>query len=121
MRNLYDLNPFRRAEYELNVIGRLGNRGNGVFEFPLGGEILRAVISDGDNWDHVSISLAHRCPTWEEMEHVRKLVTGPNEVWVQFGVPESEHINFHPYCLHWWRHQYRTVKLPPSDMVGPKA
>jgi hypothetical protein len=55
------------------------------------------------------------------MEYVRKLVTAPQEVWVQFGVPVDEHINYHPYCLHWWRHQYRTIKLPPSNLVGPKT
>jgi predicted signal transduction protein with EAL and GGDEF domain len=48
------------------------------------------------------------------------MFTKPAEVWVQFGLPARKHINCHPYCLHWWRHQHREMRLPPSYMVGPQ-
>lgn len=125
MRNLRELEQFRRLDWELKAHGIVGDHGNGAFVIP-GEPDINVIASNGDNWDHLSVTItpaldvAHRCPTWEEMETVRKLFTKPNEVWVQFGVPSREHISFHPYCLHWWRHHTREVRLPPSYMVGPR-
>lgn len=118
MRNLRDIDRFRRWDYELRAHGVVGDEGAGVFVMDCAGTELTCVISSGGGWDHISVSTPIRCPTWEEMEFVRKQVARPGEVWVQFGVPESQHINLHPYCLHWWRPQHREVRLPPAWMVG---
>lgn len=119
MKNLHEIDQYRRLDLELRAHGVVGDRGNGMFVVPLGEAHLCVIASNGGGWDHVSVSTEFRCPTWDEMEHVRKLVSAHGEVWVQFGVPAAEHINFHPYCLHWWRHQRREQRLPPSYMVGP--
>lgn len=66
---------------------------------------LRIIASNGAGWDHVSVSLPDRCPTWDDMEYVRKLFFKPDETVMQLHVPESDHINNHPYCLHLWRPQ----------------
>lgn len=139
MRNLNELNEFRNTTFELGAIGALGGERAGYFELPYSApsqdpptfkrvlvvpkttSVLRVLASAGMGWDHLSVSLPDRTPTWEEMEHVRQLFAKPAEVWYQFGVPAKQHVNFHPYCLHWWRHQHREVRLPPSIMVGPQT
>lgn len=78
---------------------------------------LRVIASWGSGWDHVSVSRQKRCPTWDEMERVRQIVTLPGEVWVQYGMPADRHINIHGYCLHWWRPQDVAVPTPPAQMV----
>lgn len=121
MRNLNQLDTYRDLEWEYRMSGTHGDDRGGCFKVPCNGVELRIVASSGGGWDHISISLAERCPTWEEMEHVRKLFAKPYETWVQFGLPDKEHINCHPYCLHWWRPLKHVVKLPPSEFVGPRS
>lgn len=122
MRNLMELQEYRDLASEFRLMGGLGGKTEGIFMLPLdyGRETLRIIASVGLGWDHISCSLAERCPTWEEMEMVRKFFTAPGEIWVQYGVPESEHINCHPYCLHWWRDLKRPARLPPAELIGPK-
>ena len=48
----------------------------------------------------VSVSHSRRCPTWEEMEAVKRMFFKPGETAMQLQVPESDHISHHPYCLH---------------------
>lgn len=121
MRNLHDLTPHRDIHWELHCYGQIGGRTEGCFRFQREGLELRVIASAGQGWDHLSVSMENRCPTWDEMEHVRKRFALPHEVWLQFGLPERDHINCHPYCLHWWRPLHREVKLPPPLFVGPKA
>jgi hypothetical protein len=63
------------------------------------------VAGDGMGWDHVSVSLATRCPTWEEMCFVKELFFKDDECVMQLHPPKSENISFHPFCLHLWRPQ----------------
>lgn len=101
-------------------------------------------VSDGSGWDHVSVSLATRTPTWEEMCWVKRLWFLPEEVVMQLHPAESEYVNYHPFCLHLWRPQsdaeiaaireewgeewiygdlqsHGDIPLPSSILVGPKA
>jgi len=95
-----------------------GNNGRFLVAFPDGdGVFLQVVISDGGGWDHVSVSTPHRCPTWAEMEYVRGLFFKETETVMQLSVPRDEHINRHPFCLHWWRPQSVTIPRPPAYMV----
>ena len=72
----------------------------------------------GMRWDHVSVSHSDRCPTWEEMDFVKRLFFLPDEVCFQLHVAESENISNHPYCLHIWRPLEASIPLPPAIMVG---
>ena len=77
-------------------------------------------MSFGFGWDHVSVSAKNRTPTWAELEYVRKLFFKPHETVMQLHVPESDHVNCHPFCLHLWRPQNEKIPRPPEWMVGPK-
>ena len=78
---------------------------------------IRVIASWGGGWDHVSVSLEDRCPTWDEMEIVRRMFFYPTEVVVQYGLDGPNRVNCHPYCLHWWRKQDEPFPMPPVDMV----
>jgi hypothetical protein len=78
-------------------------------------------LPGGAPWDHVSVSLPGRCPTWSEMDHIKRLFFAPDETAMQLHVPESEHISNHPYCLHIWRPTSEPLPVPPSILVGLKA
>lgn len=80
---------------------------------------LLILVSNGEGWDHVSVSLEDRCPTWEEMEFVKRLFFYPDEVCMQLHVAASKHLSFMPYCLHIWKPQNQQIPMPPSIMVAP--
>lgn len=90
-----------------------------VLPSPIDGAQLRVIASHGGDFDHVSVSRAKRCPNHPEMEFVRKTFFKADEVAMQLGVPDSDHVNFMPYCLHWWRPQLVEIPRPPAWMVGP--
>jgi hypothetical protein len=76
--------------------------------------------ADGEGWDHVSVSLPDRTPTWAEMCRVKSLFWDDEDCVMQLHPPRSDYINCHPYCLHLWRPtDGRLIPLPPSWMVGP--
>lgn len=94
------------------------NGNNGVFNFRLrSGEIIRVVASDGAGWDHVSVSLKDRCPTWDEMSLIKDLFFDESETVVQFHPKKSEYVNFHPFTLHLWRNHAYDYQLPPIFFV----
>ena len=120
MRDLLLLDKWRLKTQE--VLDRWGSYGgslNGCFMIPVipTADVLRVIASVGDGWDHVSVSLEHRCPTWDEMSKVKRMFFNPWETAVQFHVPEEEHINIHPNVLHLWRPHNQVIHLPPRNMV----
>lgn len=102
-------------------LGQLASRPsdgwNGAFRFGR----FWVVCSDGEGWDHVSVSHEDRIPTWEDMCRFKDLFFDPEEVVVQYHPAKSEYVNLHPRCLHLWRCQDAPMPTPPSWMVGPKA
>ena len=94
----------------------LGN--SGFFIIDLEGHTLRVQASDGKGWDHVSVSLEDRCPTWDEMCYVKDLFWKGNETVVQFHPPRNEYMDDHAFCLHLWLHQGPEIRRPPTIRVG---
>ena len=93
---------------------------NGAFTLSYKGARLRIISSNGEGWDHVSVSLKDRCPTWEEMCHVKSLFFSDDETVVQYHPKKEAYVNTHPYCLHLWRRQNWEHELPPEWMIGIK-
>lgn len=74
-------------------------------------------ISEG--WDHVSVSLKNRCPTWDEMNLLKDLFWDAEDCVVQYHPPKSDYINNHNFCLHLWKRNGEMPR-PPSILVGVK-
>jgi hypothetical protein len=85
---------------------------NGAFFIPRATTVpLRCLASDGMGWEHVSVSLPDRTPTWAEMERACRVFWDDTDTVMQLHVPRADWINCHPYCLHLWR---------PIDEVIPR-
>ena len=103
-----------------------GAGNNGAFYLParrLDAAPLKVIASDGGGWEHVSVSLPDRCPSWHEMCHVKSLFWDAEDAVMQLHPPASDYVNQHPYCLHLWRPSWEgaVIPLPPSWMVGVKS
>ncbi len=92
----------------------------GLFIIPFEGYDLKVIASNGAGWDHVSVSLANRCPNWREMCFIKQLFWDDYECVMQLHPKKSEYINMHKYCLHLWRPQDVEIPQPPSILVGLK-
>lgn len=80
---------------------------------------LRIISSGSDyRWEHVSVSCANRCPTWEEMATVKTYFWSDDETVLQLHPKRSAHINLHPFCLHLWKQRGKNHPLPPRELIG---
>lgn len=75
------------------------------------------IASWSGGWEHVSVGMKHRCPTWEEMCIVKNLFWDENECVVQFHPPKKDYVNCHPYVLHLWKRSGAEYELPPKEFV----
>lgn len=110
---------YRVQSGPLSTTAEDGN--NGLFVIPRGNgskQSLTVIASDGGDWEHVSVSMKDRMPTWEDMNYVKGLFWEPTEAVMQLHVPEARHINNHPFCLHLWRPVAGGIPMPPQFMVG---
>lgn len=123
MKNLNNLNRFRDIENAKRLWGSAGDHEAGMFRVPssIDGAQITIIASVGEGWDHVSASRVDRCPTWEEMEQIKRMFFRDDECAFQLHVPPSDHISVHPHCLHIWRPVNGKFPMPPSWMVGPKG
>jgi hypothetical protein len=99
---------------------------NGAFVIKRSGVILRMISSDGTDeeamgWEHVSVSCLHRTPRWEEMCWVKDQFWEDEEVVHQIHPKHSQYVNYHPFCLHMWRHKVVPCPCPPPIFVGPQT
>lgn len=109
---------------------------NGVFYIPhqkIRDYVYQCIVSDGDAgdgkaWEHVSVCLMNksknkyvkRCPTWEDMCHIKSMFWGDEDRVVQYHPPKSEYVNNVDWVLHLWRPVGSEIISPPSIMVGIK-
>ena len=102
---------------------------NGAFMIPFGNHKLAVIASDCSDWEssgltgeafeHVSVSLDDRCPTWDEMCFIKDMFWKDDEVVMQLHPAKKDYINCHPHCLHLWKPNKSNIPLPPSICVGP--
>jgi hypothetical protein len=93
---------------------------NGLFILPsfgLSNLKLRAIASDGEGWEHVSVSTMRRIPTWSEMCYVKNKFWDEEDCVVQFHPSKSLYVNTHLYTLHLWSPIGIVLPLPPTELV----
>ena len=94
---------------------------NGLFIFDFRGYIVSCIASDGEGWEHVSVSLNKRhSPSWDVMNHVKNMFWDKEDCVVQYHPPESQYVNCHPHCLHLWRKVGYEFPVPDPILVGIK-
>lgn len=95
---------------------------NGAFTVTIKGDRLRVIAHDGvhghaTGWEHVSVSLSNKSPSWEQMEVIRRLFWAETETVVQIHPPLDDYVNIHPYTLHLWRKIGGEHELPPKELI----
>jgi len=90
----------------------------GHFWLKRGGAEFAVIASDGKGWEHVSVSLEKRTPSWEEMCWVKDLFWGDDECVIQYHPPRQKYVNLHPNCLHLWKPYRSILPEPPMELVG---
>jgi hypothetical protein len=102
--------------YRRVYCGERGDHGNGLFDIPNRG--MRIIVSNGGGWDHVSVSLKDRCPTWDEMEWVRRQFFDKDDTVIQIHPPLKDYVNVCQNCLHLWRPLNAEIPLPPKEFIA---
>ncbi|HPQ42908.1 MAG TPA: hypothetical protein PKZ42_01675 [Syntrophales bacterium] len=113
-------NQFRITKGYFSSDDSCGN--NGAFQIPRGnnGKYFFVIASDGEGWEHVSVSLPNRTPTWEEMCLIKNIFWDSDDCVVQYHPPKSEYVNNCNNCLHLWRPVNKNLETPNSILVGLK-
>ena len=94
---------------------------NGAFWVKTKKGVFTVIASDQMGWEHVSVSLPSRCPTWEEMCFIKSLFWSEDDCVIQYHPPKSDYVNNHQYCLHMSRPIEQSLPTPPSFMVGKEG
>ena len=81
---------------------------------------LNFIMSWGAGFEHCSVSMPARCPSWEQMCSIKELFWRDDECCMQLHPPKENYVNNHPYCLHIWKPINQEIPQPPSIMVGLK-
>lgn len=124
MKNLLRINkPVWRVWHDKTGMDPSSTIGAFILKSPETGQDMRVVATSFLGWDHVSISLGqphecNRCPTWGEMDYVKRLLFHPDEAVMQIHPVESKHVSIHDYCLHLWRPHNVEIPLPPPELVA---
>jgi len=108
-------NKYRVRTGRMGTDESAGN--NGAFLYPTHDGQMIVIASDKGGWEHLSASLSHRCPTWDEMCILKKIFWDETDCVVQYHPPASQYVNNHPHCLHLWRCVDQPFPLPPKGFV----
>ena len=79
---------------------------------------LQVLFSNGEGWEHVSVSRNSRVPSYDDMDEIKREFWDDDQTVMQLHVPLDDHVNHHEYCLHLWRPTDQEIPRPPSLMVG---
>lgn len=64
---------------------------------------LNYMFSVQGGWEHLSVSMPSRTPTWDQMCIMKEIFFEDEEEAVEYHPKKSEYINAHSHCLHIWR------------------
>ena len=69
-------------------------------------------------WEHLSVSMPSRTPSWEQMCKMKDIFWGEDEACVQYHPKKEDYVNMHQHCLHIWRPTQEALPIPPHILVG---
>ena len=82
------------------------------------GKWLNFIFSYQMGWEHLSVSMPSRTPTWNQMCIMKDIFWNKNEACVEYHPREEDYVNNHKHCLHIWRPTHEPLPIPPSILVG---
>lgn len=79
---------------------------------------LNFIFSYQMGWEHLSVSMPSRTPSWEQMCMMKDIFWGKDECCVEYHPKEEDYVNNHKHCLHIWKPTEAELPTPPSILVG---
>lgn len=114
MKNIEEIkktsNLFITAENELGF--------GGWYYESISNKRLNFIFSYQMGWEHLSVSMPNKTPSWEQMCKMKDIFWNKDEACVQYHPREEDYVNNHPHCLHIWKPTDEVLPTPPSIMVG---
>jgi hypothetical protein len=104
-------NLFIEAEAENDGIG-------GKYYDKYSGKYLNFIFSHQLGWEHLSVSMPGKTPTWDQMCVMKDIFWNEDEACVEYHPKKEDYVNNHQHCLHIWKPTNETLPLPPSILVG---
>ena len=89
-------NLFIKAETENDGMG-------GSYYDKDSGKYLNFIFSYQMGWEHLSVSMPSRTPTWDMMCRMKDIFWNDDETCVEYHPAKNLYVNNHPHCLHIWR------------------
>lgn len=109
--------PPHLEKFRVQMGGESGDESNGFLVVKAMG--LAVMFSDGEGWQHVSVSRRKRNPSYEDMCWAKDQFWSDDVCVMQLHVPAEDHVNCHPHCLHLWCPTGVEIPRPPAIFVGP--
>lgn len=100
------------------ICGNTQGEQGGCWRLQRHSQSFAVIASWGMDWDHVSVSTPHRCPSWDEMCWIKDLFFEADETVIQYHPRKDDYVNCHEYCLHMWRPQNVELPAPPLEMIA---
>lgn len=103
----------------LTIKGRAGDNAiGGSWYDSISGKTLNFIFSNQLGWEHLSVSMPSRTPSWDQMCRMKDIFWDKDECCVQYHPKEEDYVNNHPHCLHIWKPVDIELPTPPSILVG---
>lgn len=81
---------------------------------------LNFIFSYQMGWEHLSVSMPSKTPSWEQMCMMKDVFWNKDEACVQYHPKEEDYVNMHQHCLHIWKPTEQELPTPPHILVGFK-
>lgn len=75
----------------------------GSYYDSVSGKWLNFIFSIQMGWEHLSVSMPSKTPSWDQMCVMKDLFFEDDEECFEYHPKKSEYVNIHPHCLHIWR------------------
>lgn len=110
-------NLFIRAENELPGLA-------GYYYDSDSNKNLNFIFSKQMGWEHLSVSMPSRTPTWDQMCKMKDIFWNDDETCVEYHPSKEQYVNMHPHCLHIWKPVWdeqfmQELKFNPKDDLLP--
>lgn len=106
-------NLFITAEAENDGMG-------GYYYDSISEKRLNFIFSYQLGWEHLSVSMPSKTPSWEQMCRMKAIFWNKDEACVEYHPKEEDYVNMHQHCLHIWRPTEEYLPTPPHILVGFK-
>lgn len=79
---------------------------------------LNFIFSYQLGWEHLSVSMPGKTPSWDQMCVMKNIFWNENEACVEYHPKKEEYVNDHEHCLHIWKPTEVELPTPPTILVG---